>query len=72
MSSTLKSTPAQLRAYKNYREKNREQARRLASAWYAANKEEIKAKRKIRYNLKKLKRATGLQAADVAKQKFQH
>ena len=51
----LKSTPAQLRAYKNYRTKKENNIKICNNMidYYERNKEEIKRKRRERYRLQK-------------------
>jgi predicted Ser/Thr protein kinase len=52
-STMLKSTPAQIRAAKNYYAKNNEEIKKKAKKYYTLNCEELKAKRRERYRAKK-------------------
>ena len=49
----LKSTPAQIRAAKNYYAKNSEEIKRKAKIYYELNSEALKAKRRARYRAQK-------------------
>jgi len=49
----LKSTPAQIRAAKNYYAKNNETIKGKAKIYYQLHSEELKAKRRERYRAKK-------------------
>ena len=48
-----KSSPAQLRATKVYREKNRQKIRDIAKNYYEKNKQTVRAKRMERYYTQK-------------------
>ena len=45
----LKSTPAQIKANKTYREKNKVKISKIQSDYYEANKDELRKKRMYRY-----------------------
>lgn len=45
----LKSTPAQIKANKTYREKNKAKIKTIQSDYYEANKDELRKKRMDRY-----------------------
>ena len=56
MTSVLKSTPAQLRASKNYREKARSSVNNHMLDYYEEHKAEILRKKKARYHANKKKK----------------
>lgn len=57
-----KSSPAQLKANKVYREKNRQKIRDIAKNYYEKNKDSVRAKRKARYYAQKTLKNAAFQA----------